>query len=167
MTLGSQIMQGMVNGITKGLGAVKAAITGAGEATIGWFKEKLGIHSPSRVFAELGGFTMEGLHQGIENGQGGPLGAVMNVAKRLTAAGAGIAIGAASGLAGAVTMDTRPPLAASRPAAQVAAPDNVTFHIYQSPGQSPQELARVIEQMMDARDRKKAAASRSRLTDKD
>jgi hypothetical protein len=42
---------------------VKGAITGAGEATIGWFKEKLGIHSPSRVFAELGGFTMAGLHQ--------------------------------------------------------------------------------------------------------
>jgi hypothetical protein len=34
-------------------------------------------------------------------------------------------------------------------------------------GKSPQELARVIEQMMDARDRKKAATGRSRLTDKD
>lgn len=164
---GRNLLQGLVNGITSGLGAVKAAITGAGASAIGWFKEKLGIHSPSRVFAELGGFTMEGLQQGIAGGQGGPLGAVMKVAKKLTAAGAGIAIGATSGLAGAVTMDTRPPLAASRPAAQVSAPDNVVFNIYQSPGQSPQELARVIEQMMDARDRKKAAAGRSRLTDKD
>lgn len=162
---GRNILQGLVNGITSSMGAVKAAISGAGAATIGWFKEKLGIHSPSRVFAELGGFTMEGLQQGIAGGQGGPLAAVMSVAKKLTAAGAGIAIGATSGLA--VAMDTRPPLAASRPAAQLSAPDSVTFNIYQAPGQSPQELARVIEQMMDARDRKKAAAGRGRLTDKD
>lgn len=167
MTLGSQIMQGMVNGITKGLGAVKAAITGAGEATIGWFKEKLGIHSPSRVFAALGGFTMEGLHQGIENGQGGPLGAVMNVAKRLTAAGAGIAIGAASGLAGAVTMDTRPPISAARPAAAASAASPINITINAAPGMNEQQLAQLVAREVERIQRQAAARSRSRLTDKD
>ncbi|MFU1925356.1 thiamine pyrophosphate-dependent enzyme, partial [Klebsiella pneumoniae] len=33
-----------------------------------------GIHSPSRVFADLGGFTMAGLAQGLGAGQAGPLG---------------------------------------------------------------------------------------------
>ena len=48
---GGMLLDGLVNGIQNKLGAVKEAITGAGDATIGWFKEKLGIHSPSRVFA--------------------------------------------------------------------------------------------------------------------
>ncbi|WP_438307574.1 phage tail tape measure protein [Pseudomonas guariconensis] len=86
---GSMLMQGMVAGITNGLAAVKAAITGAGENTIGWFKEKLGIHSPSRVFAGLGGFTMEGLEQGLQQGQSGPLGAVKSLGQQLTEAGVG------------------------------------------------------------------------------
>jgi hypothetical protein len=109
MELGSQIMQGMVRGIESGLGKVKEAITGAGDATISWFKEKLGIHSPSRVFAQLGGFTMAGLQQGIAGGQDGPLSAVLGVAKRLTAAGAGIALGIA-GPAMAMQLDQRGPM---------------------------------------------------------
>ncbi|SPR99538.1 phage tail tape measure protein [Cupriavidus taiwanensis] len=85
--IGAQIMQGLVNGITSGVGAVKDAITGAGSAVIGYFKEKLGIHSPSRVFAELGGFTMAGLTQGIERGHDGPLQAVSGLAGGLIGAG--------------------------------------------------------------------------------
>ncbi|WP_336332322.1 phage tail tape measure protein [Pseudomonas putida] len=87
---GTMLMQGMVAGITNGLAAVKAAITGAGDSTISWFKEKLGIHSPSRVFASLGGFTMAGLEQGLTQGQKGPLDAVTSMSKQLTAAGSGI-----------------------------------------------------------------------------
>ena len=48
---GGMLLDGLVNGIQNKLGAVKEAITGAGDATIGSVKEKLGIHSPSRVFA--------------------------------------------------------------------------------------------------------------------
>ncbi|MGG4659336.1 phage tail tape measure protein [Pseudomonas vlassakiae] len=87
---GAMLMQGMVTGITNGLAAVKTAITGAGDNTISWFKDKLGIHSPSRVFASLGGFTMAGLEQGLTQGQKGPLDAVTNIGKQLTAAGSGI-----------------------------------------------------------------------------
>lgn len=87
---GSMLMQGMVSGITNGLAAVKAAITGAADSTINWFKEKLGIHSPSRVFASLGGFTMAGLEQGLTQGGKGPLDAVNSMSKQLTAAGSGI-----------------------------------------------------------------------------
>lgn len=63
---GANILSGLVNGITGGMGRVRDAITGLGESTIGWFKEKLGIHSPSRVFGELGGWIGEGAAIGIE-----------------------------------------------------------------------------------------------------
>lgn len=91
---GGMLMDGLVNGITSSLGRVRDAITGAGGATIDWFKQKLGIHSPSRVFAELGGFTMQGLEKGLLSGQSGPLGAVLNVGKQLTAAASAIDLAA-------------------------------------------------------------------------
>lgn len=67
---GAAVMDGMVNGITSRLAAVREAIGGAADNAIGWFKEKLGIHSPSRVFAELGGYVSEGAAQGIAGGTG-------------------------------------------------------------------------------------------------
>lgn len=167
---GRNMLQGLVNGITSALGAVKAAITGAGESAVGWFKEKLGIHSPSRVFASLGGFTMAGLAQGIEGGQGGALGAVMSVAKKLTAAGAGIAFGATSAVAGAasVAIDHRPPIAAAAPAptgaGQIIAP---TINVYPSPGMNEQKLAELVAREVEKLQRQAAARGRSRLTDKD
>ncbi|OXH93444.1 hypothetical protein CA830_07485, partial [Burkholderia multivorans] len=82
---GSNLMSGLVDGITNGLGAVKTAIQRAGDSVVSWFKERLGIHSPSRVFAALGGFTMAGLEQGLRNGQDGPLATVRELGKRIVA----------------------------------------------------------------------------------
>lgn len=49
-------MAGLVSGITGALGTVRDAIGGAADTTINWFKAKLGIHSPSRAFSDLGEF---------------------------------------------------------------------------------------------------------------
>ena len=95
---GNMIVRGLVNGLMAGLGQIKGAITSIGSATIGWFKEKLGIHSPSRVFAELGGFTMAGLEQGLVGGQDGPLKALLDMSKRMTQASA-LALGVAAPVA--------------------------------------------------------------------
>lgn len=84
---GGMIVNGLVNGLMSGMGLVKDTIVSIGDSTIGWFKEKLGIHSPSRVFAELGGFTMAGLTQGLEAGEKGPLGAINDLSKQITQAG--------------------------------------------------------------------------------
>lgn len=83
---GVHLMQGLVGGIKNGLGAVKDAITGAGGQVISWFKAKLGIHSPSRVFAGLGGYVMEGLDQGMDRGSARPLARARQLAAGLTAA---------------------------------------------------------------------------------
>lgn len=84
---GNMIVRGLVNGLLAGLGQIKGAITQVGSTTIGWFKEKLGIHSPSRVFAELGGFTMAGLTRGLAGGEKDALAQVTDTAKKLTQAG--------------------------------------------------------------------------------
>lgn len=81
------IVNGLVNGLLAGMGQIKSTISSLGDSTIGWFKEKLGIHSPSRVFAELGGFTTEGLAVGVNVGAKAPLDAVARLGQDLTKAG--------------------------------------------------------------------------------
>lgn len=64
--LGGMLMQGLVSGITNAAGAVKEAISNMGGGVIGWFKEKLGIKSPSRVFMGMGEFVSDGAAVGID-----------------------------------------------------------------------------------------------------
>ncbi|SEI83081.1 phage tail tape measure protein, TP901 family, core region [Azotobacter beijerinckii] len=161
---GADILQGLASGITGALGSVKEAITGAGGAAIGWFKEKLGIHSPSRVFAQLGGYTMQGLEQGLVAGQGGPLGAIAGLGKQLAQAGA-LAVGV-GGAGSALAIDNRPPLAASASAPIIVQGDTITIHVSAAGGQA-NDLAQQINRILDERERAKAARVRSRLHDQE
>lgn len=160
---GSMLMQGMVQGITNGLTAVKDAITGAADSSITWFKEKLGIHSPSRVFAELGGYTMAGLEQGLTNNQQGPLAAVTNMGKQMVDAGA-VGFG---NTGGAIAMDNRPPLSANASSGIVVQGDTIEFNISATPGTDTDGLRSMINQLLDERERAKAARIRSRLGDQE
>ncbi|MBY4768511.1 phage tail tape measure protein [Burkholderia ambifaria] len=167
---GSNLMSGLVNGITNGLGAVKTAIQSAGDSVVGWFKERLGIHSPSRVFAALGGFTMAGLEQGLRDGQDGPLSTVLEIGRRIVAAGAGIGIAGAAIASGApLTVDNRPPLTAAAAAAAraPAAPAQITIQVYAAPGMDEQALAQKVLQVMRQEQAAQAARERSRLRDRD
>jgi len=64
--LGSDLIMGLVKGITGAAGAVTGAVTGAVGGAIAAAKRQLGIASPSKVFAELGGYTGEGYVEGVE-----------------------------------------------------------------------------------------------------
>ncbi|MCY1408160.1 phage tail tape measure protein [compost metagenome] len=160
--LGGMLLDGLVTGIRNKLSAVKNAITDVGDSTANWFKKKLGIHSPSRVFAELGGFTMSGLAQGLTKGQDGPLGAISDIGKRLAAAGA-LVLGSATP---AVAIDNRPPISAVS-AAPIVQGDTYTITIQAGPGTDTAGLRRMLEQMLDERERSKAARMRSRLGDRE
>lgn len=162
---GADILQGLARGITGALGSVKDAITGAGSAVVGWFKEKLGIHSPSRVFAQLGGYTMQGLEQGLLKGQSGPLAAVAGLGRQLTQAGTlTVGVGAAGS---ALAIDNRPPLAAGGAAPIVVQGDTITITIQAGAGGNPGDLAQQINRILDERERAKAARVRSRLHDQE
>jgi len=62
----------------------------------GWFADVLDINSPSRVFAQLGGDTVDGLNAGLDAQRVEPARRVGEIARRVRQAGAGLAIGAAS-----------------------------------------------------------------------
>ncbi|SUX30707.1 phage tail tape measure protein [Chromobacterium vaccinii] len=165
--LGRMAMDGLINGVMSKLTALRDAISGIGDSMINWLKVKLDIHSPSRVMAQLGGYTMAGLEQGIDKGQVGPLASMRETAKRLTAAGAGIALTAGPAMAG--KLDTRPPLSASAPAAVVQPVINIAIHA--APGMDERQLAalvrRQVEQALAQAASKQAAARKSRLGDFD
>lgn len=158
---GRMMMQGLANGISNAIDTVKNAVGDAGQATIDWFKEKLGIHSPSRVFAELGGYTMEGLQQGIVANQRGPLSAVAGIGKQLAAAGV-LSLGVSGA---ALAVDNRAPIAPGA-APLVVQGDTIQITIQAAPGMDTTALARQIERVLDERDRNKAARLRSALYDR-
>ncbi|MDN2717821.1 phage tail protein [Janthinobacterium sp. SUN120] len=164
---GANILRGLVNGITGSMGAVKDAISNAGSSTIAWFKEKLGIHSPSRVFAQLGDYTMQGLAVGLDRSEGAPIAKVSGLAQRLTKLGAGIAIGTATALP-ASAFDTRAPLAQGGfGAGMTIQGDRIEITIQAQAGSDPQAIARAVYAAMEQRDREKAARIRSSLRDHD
>lgn len=66
-SIGSNIIQGMVNGVTGAAGRLISAVEGAVGNAIDGAKRLLGIHSPSRVFREIGRYTMQGAALGVDD----------------------------------------------------------------------------------------------------
>lgn len=67
VSIGSQIIRGMVDGVVGAAGSLIDAVGGAVGDAIEWAKGLLGIASPSKVFREIGQFTMQGAALGVED----------------------------------------------------------------------------------------------------
>lgn len=160
---GNMIVNGLVDGLYAGLGKVKTAITNIGDSTIGWFKEKLDINSPSRVFAQLGGYTMDGLTQGLADGSKGPLSAINQLSKQLTAASL-LAVGTLS--TPVLAVDMRAPIT-PQAASVYDSNDHYEININTSPGMDAQAIARAVRAELSRIENEKSAQRRSRLSDLD
>lgn len=159
---GTNIIQGMANGIVAGMGAVREAVTGAAGAALGWFKEKLGIQSPSRVFMEAGTEIGNGAALGISSRQGYVRQAALGVA---TAAATVLPMAAGAG--DMPRIDSRAPISASAAPAAAGAGDTISITIHAAPGMDAQAIARAVSAELDRRQHAKSAARRSQLSDID
>lgn len=167
---GSNIMRGLVDGITGMMGAVQDAITGAADSTLGWFKEKLGIRSPSRVFIEAGSNIALGAALGIDRALPMLRAAALGMAGATTAAMPGLA--GAGGLPELQPMvfDTRAPLAASSSRAAgtfTVQGDTITIHITAVAGADANGLAAAVRAELDRRESAKNARMRAAFIDYD
>ncbi|ENO8400862.1 TPA: phage tail tape measure protein [Escherichia coli] len=63
---GGHLVDGLINGIKNKWGSLKSSVTGMGDSISGWFSEKLGIHSPSRVFMGFGDNIAQGAAIGLQ-----------------------------------------------------------------------------------------------------
>lgn len=79
-SVGSNLISGFVNGVRRAAHRLISAVTGAVSNAINGAKRLLGIHSPSRVFKDIGINTMLGAAIGIENTSKKPLKAVESMA---------------------------------------------------------------------------------------
>ncbi len=146
---------------------MRDAVVSIGDSVVGWFRERLGIHSPSRVFAQLGAFTMSGLEKGLSESEGGPLEVVSRVAKAMAGIGFGLAIGTGPAAAG-TAIDNRPPLtppAHTAASATVQAPAPVIINIYPPAGADERAIARMVSAELQRIESQRSARARSRLTD--
>jgi hypothetical protein len=71
--IGNAIGAGIMSGIEAIWGEVKALAGKLADALPDWVRKKLGIHSPSRVFAQIGQHTMAGPAFGLRQRLGAPL----------------------------------------------------------------------------------------------
>lgn len=173
-SLGGFVVDGLIGGITSRAAALRDAVTGIASSAAEWFKEKLGIASPSRVFMEYGGWISEGAALGMQGGAGAVRTAALAVAAAaalpMQAAAARSAAGVAVGTPGAaLRMDTRPPLA--MPAAQAAQPAagggtyNITINA--APGMDEKALARAVAAEVQRIERAKRSRVLSAMSDID
>lgn len=70
MEIGSQMIQGLLDGIMLKWEELKAKMYELGAMLPEWMREVLDIQSPSRVFQEIGNYIGEGLANGISQSQG-------------------------------------------------------------------------------------------------
>ncbi|HQY59799.1 MAG TPA: hypothetical protein PK141_00255 [Polyangiaceae bacterium] len=66
--IGMAMVKGLADGITGGGASVLAAVTGVASGAVDAAKKALGIASPSKVFAEIGGHTADGMSEGVDDG---------------------------------------------------------------------------------------------------
>ncbi|MBL0229465.1 MAG: phage tail tape measure protein [Moraxellaceae bacterium] len=166
MTIGGQIIDGLWQGISAKWEAVKAKVAEIGDSISNTVKEKLGIKSPSRVFAEIGLHTMTGLEQGLAQNQSAPLNTVMGLTKQLKQTATGIMLGSAITTATATPLDTRPPLSPRAPIAATGDSHyNITIHA--ATGMDEKKLADLVMQQIKQHERQKQSRQRSSLLDID
>ncbi|SDI77874.1 phage tail tape measure protein [Variovorax sp. OV700] len=166
---GIQMMLGLANGITGALGSVRDSITGAADAALGWFKEKLGIRSPSRMFMLAGNEISNGAAEGITEQQGRVRQAALAMAAAAAAAVPTVAGASGPGSDGGGAMfDRRPPITAAAAQRSVSfAGDSIQITIQATPGMDAQALARAVSTELDRRQQAKRATMMSELSDLD
>lgn len=167
VSLGSNIIQGLIDGIKTGFEKLKGLWGTINSYMPSFMQKKMDIHSPSRVMAGLGGHIMSGIGVGLEDGFPGLKDKFVRVLEVFNpnAAAALQKIDVAPALE---KIRTKAPaaLAPSAPRQGITVGgDTITLHIHTQPGQSIQELQRMFEQVLNKRDQQKQARIRSSFKD--
>jgi TP901 family phage tail tape measure protein len=168
MAIGVQIVEGLWQGIASKWDWLKGKFYELAKMLPEPVQKALDIHSPSRVFAQIGRHTVAGLDQGLTDGKDAPLATMKNITNQIINAASGLMIGGASlGAMADVTIDKRPPIANTAPANHAASAPVFQITIHAAPGMDEQKLAQLVAKEIAKAERQKQVRSRSRLGDND
>ncbi|PKH63481.1 MULTISPECIES: phage tail tape measure protein [unclassified Halomonas] len=153
--LGGFTVDGLISGLSSKLGELRDRVVNMAGSVRSWFANVLDINSPSRVFTQLGGDTVDGLNRGLEAQRDEPAKRIQEIARRVTRAGAGLALGAATLPVAAmpsieqptpIQFDTRPPLSAPNAQAGGFTMGDININVTPAPGMNEQQLAQYVAQ---------------------
>ena len=135
--IGKNLVSGLWKGISEKLNWLKDRIDSFGKGIINKVRSVFSVHSPSKVFAEIGGFLAEGLGVGWES----EIGDVQSdMAKSMT--------GLTGNMTATVTANGSASALAGNSTAYNGSP--VTINVYASEGQDVNSLANVIADKLEA-----------------
>lgn len=158
VNFGGMLIDGMVNGIKSKIGSLKTAVSDMGSSAVSAIKDKLGIRSPSRVFADqVGQWIPAGVEMGIQRKQK----SLQTTARKLLAPAlmaGGLTAPAAYAGGSALAAGNA---AGTAPVIHVNAP--VTIHI--EGGYSQQQLDDLIDRKLRSAGHQIGGAIRSTLYD--
>lgn len=159
--VGSNIINGLWSGISNGWQWLKDKVYGIAGSIADTVKEALGIRSPSRVFAELGSYTMEGFGIGLTDGQRGTMATMNRIMAGITAAGAISLSPAAMAGTGAL------PIKAGGQGGAVYQGSTIQITINPPPGMDEAALADLVARKVEEIERRRGSSARSSLRDRD
>ena len=157
INFGGDIVEGLVNGLKKRCNELKDSILELGSNVCSWFKSKLGINSPSKVFKEFGINTISGYQLGIDRTQGSVLDSMSKFADKVTKNAPQMPLN---------TMNNRTNTVANSGNSNIQ--EGISQYyitINAALGMNEQEIARVITQELDRREQQKLFQIRSSLRD--
>lgn len=143
LQIGVQLMVGLINGISSRASALKEKLLGLGKQAVGWFKNVLGIKSPSRVFMGLGGYMTEGLALGLSRGAEEPIARMRRLAGQVAAA---MAVGAVGATPAAAASGTGGPGGRAPVIIQMS----VSITIAAGAGDSAEDIAEKVKAKLEA-----------------
>lgn len=91
LNYGKNIVQGLIDGINKGIESAKKSVGGLAKAILDKFATDTGIHSPSKVFKGYGGYIVEGLANGISAAKNLAVKAIQSVSDAVKTIGSQLA----------------------------------------------------------------------------
>ncbi|UBR49178.1 phage tail tape measure protein [Halomonas sp. FeN2] len=153
--LGGFTVDGLISGLSSKLGELRDRVVNMAGSVRSWFADVLDINSPSRVFTQLGGYTVDGLNRGLDAQRDEPARRIQEIARRVTRAGAGLALGAATLPVAAmpsieqqapIQFDNRPPLSAPSAQAGSLTMGDININVTPAPGMNEQQLAHYVAQ---------------------
>ncbi|MBF6679602.1 MULTISPECIES: phage tail tape measure protein [Acinetobacter calcoaceticus/baumannii complex] len=168
LSIGKNIIDGLVNGIQSGFDSLKTIWAKINSYMPSFMKQKMDIHSPSRVMAGLGGHIVGGIGMGLtqafpelKNKYNQVLNLFTNKAQSPAMDQIDIAAPVIS------KIQTAPNLTSSRQSSLAVAGDTYTIHIHAAPGQMVQDLERQIEQVINRLQRDKLSRVRTIMADQE
>lgn len=144
-TMGHNLIAGLWNGISNMVDWVLDKVTGFANSLVSTVKNAFGIASPSKVFAEIGGFLAEGLDDGFNDGMDDVKEDMLNATDGLTTSMTA-EVSAYGSNASAFSGD-----------ATTINGGNVTINVYGAEGQNINDLAEVIAIKLDNMTRRKGS----------